>query len=77
VTLRYQVSILASAIGGDLPIDITNAELSQLFGHSGSWAQRMMARYEQEVQTGHSLSRGRPRLVESEQEQVLIQLCLR
>jgi hypothetical protein len=50
VTSRYQVSVLASAIREDLSIGITNAELSQLFGHSGGWAQGMMARYEQEVQ---------------------------
>jgi hypothetical protein len=32
---------------------------------------------EHEVQAGHSLSRGRRRLVESEQEQALIQFCSR
>jgi hypothetical protein len=37
----------------------------------------MMVRYEQEVHFGHPLSRGWPRPVESEQEQALIQLCLR
>jgi hypothetical protein len=43
VTLRHQVSVLASAIREDLSIDITNTELSQLFGHSGGWTQGMMA----------------------------------
>jgi hypothetical protein len=77
VTLRHQASVLANTIREDLSIDITNAELSQPFGHSGGWAQGMMARYEQEVLGGHPLSRGRPRLVESEQEQARIQFCLR
>jgi hypothetical protein len=54
-----------------------NTELSQLFGQSGGWAQGMMTRYEQEVQAGHLLSPGRPRLVKSEQGQALIQFCLR
>jgi hypothetical protein len=32
-----------------LSIGITNAELSQLFGHSGGWAHGIMTRHEQEV----------------------------
>jgi hypothetical protein len=75
VTLRHRVSVLASVIQEDFSIDATNAELSQLFGHSGGWTQGMMARYEQYVQVGHPLSRGWPRLVESEQEQAPIQFA--
>jgi hypothetical protein len=64
VTLCHPVSVFVSAIREDLFIDIMSGELSQAFGHSGSRAQGMMARYEQDVQTSHFLSRGRPRLVE-------------
>jgi hypothetical protein len=76
VTLRHQVSVIASAIREHLSIDITNAELRQLSGHSGDWAQGMMARYDQEIQADHRLSCGHSGLVESEQEQALIQFCL-
>jgi hypothetical protein len=60
-----------------LSIDIVIARLSQLLGHSGGWPQGMVARHEQEVQAGHPLSRGRQCLIKSEQEQALIQFCLR
>jgi hypothetical protein len=52
-------------------IAFTNAQLSQLFDHLSDWAQRMMARCDQEVESGHPLSRGRPRMVESEIERIL------
>jgi hypothetical protein len=37
----------------------------------------MVARHEQEVQAGHPLARGRPRLVESKQGRALILFCSR
>jgi hypothetical protein len=51
-----------------MSIDMADAELSQLFDHSGGWAQGMIARYMRQIQSGDPLTRGRPRLAESKRE---------
>jgi hypothetical protein len=70
-SLRHQVSVLASAVREGMSIVITNAQLSQLFGRLSGWAQGIMARYDQEVESGHPFSWGRPLMVESEIEGTL------
>jgi hypothetical protein len=60
-----------------MSIDITDAKLSRLFGHSGGWAQGMITRHLHEITSANPVARGRPRLVESEGEKSLIQFCLK
>jgi hypothetical protein len=60
-----------------MSIDITDAERSRLFGHSGGWAPGMITRHLHEITSVNPIARGRPRLVESEGEQTLIQFCLK
>jgi hypothetical protein len=76
-SLREQVFVLAQTIRQDNSINIKDAGLSQLFGHSGGWAQGMIARHLHQVQTDNPVSRGRPRLAESEREKNLILFCLK
>jgi hypothetical protein len=76
-SLRHQVSELAGTIRQEISIDITDAEPSRLFGHSGGWAQGMITRHLHEITSANPVARGRPRLVESEGEKSLIQFCLK
>jgi hypothetical protein len=75
-SLRQEVWFLATTLRQELDIDVTDAELSRLFGHSGGWAHGMIARHLHQVSADHPISRGRPRLVESEEEKNLVQFCL-
>jgi hypothetical protein len=75
-SLRQQVWLLATAIRQEFSIDVTDVELSQLFGHSGGWAQGMIARHLHHTQAEVPNPRGRPRLVESDREKKLVQFCL-
>jgi hypothetical protein len=43
--LRSQVYVLANTLHNNMQIQITNVELSTLFGHSGGWVQGMIARH--------------------------------
>jgi hypothetical protein len=54
--LLHEVSVLATTIRRDMPIDIRDAELGRLFGHSGGWAQRMIVRYMQELHSDSPLT---------------------
>jgi hypothetical protein len=59
-----------------MEIQITDAELSQLFRHSGGWAQGMIARHLTHLHADKPTTRGRPKVVQSNSEEKLIQFCL-
>jgi hypothetical protein len=44
-SLRQQVDILANIIRSQMKIPLIDAELSQLSGHTGEWAQGMISRH--------------------------------
>jgi hypothetical protein len=59
-----------------MKVPLTEAELSQLFGHAGGWVQGMISRYLQYLGSEKPIARGRPIAAESEREQRLVQYCL-
>jgi hypothetical protein len=74
--MRDEVLVLGTSIRRDLSIDITDTELSRLFGHSGGWAQGMIARYMYQRYSENPLAGDRRRLVGSEREKKLVQFHL-
>jgi hypothetical protein len=74
VSLRHQVSVLANTIREGMPIVITNAQLSQLFGDPGGWAQGMIARHITTKSKLAILFPG-PQMVESGVKWNLVQFC--
>jgi hypothetical protein len=76
-SLRERVFVPAQTIRQDNFTNIKDAELSQLFGYSGGRAQGMIPRHFHQVQVDNPVSRGRPRLAESERATNLIVFCLK
>jgi hypothetical protein len=75
-SLRQQVALVAAMIRLDLHIDITNEEISFLFRRKGGWAQSMMARYIDANNNDLLRQRGRPLLVDTTPDQLLLLYCL-
>jgi hypothetical protein len=75
-SLREQVDRMAAPIREDMRTDITDVELSRLFGHLGGWSQSMISRYRRQLQRDMPVSKGRPKTVPLEIEGKLIALVL-
>jgi hypothetical protein len=60
-----------------MAIDITDVELSNLFGHLRGWAQGMVSRYLRQLQTESPAPRRRPKLLGSGGEVKLNEFCFR
>jgi hypothetical protein len=64
--LRDQVYVVSVAIRLDIKIPLTDAELRQFFGQSGSWAQGMISRHLQYLGFEKLIARGCPIAAESD-----------
>ena len=76
-SLRHEVYVMATTIRTEFAIDVTDVELSCLFGHKGGWAQGMISRYLVHAQSENPAPKGRPRSAQSETEAILVELCLK
>jgi hypothetical protein len=74
-SLRQQVCVLANTLRNNMQIQITDAELSALFGHSGRWPQGMIVRQLNSANNENPTARGRPKAIDSDKEKKLIQFC--
>jgi hypothetical protein len=74
-SLRHQVYVISVAIRVEMKVPLTDAELSQLFGHTGGWAQGIISQYLQYLGSEKSIVRSGPIAAESDREQSLVQYC--
>jgi hypothetical protein len=72
-SLRQQEYILADTLCNNMQIQITYVEISTLFGHSGGWAQGMIARHFHSAHSENPTLRGRLRAIDSDKK--FIQFC--
>jgi hypothetical protein len=59
-----------------MQIQITDVELNTLFGHSGGWAEGMIARHLHSANSENPTEDGRPKAIDSDKEKKHIQFCL-
>jgi hypothetical protein len=57
--IEHQVYVIFVAIRVKMKVPLTEAELSQLFGHAGGEAQGMISRYLQYLGSEKPIARGR------------------
>jgi hypothetical protein len=70
------VYVLANALGNHMQIQITDVKLSTPFGHSGGWAQGMIARHLHIANSENPTARWPPKAIDSDKEKKFIQFCL-
>jgi hypothetical protein len=75
-SLRHQVYVVSVAIRVEMKVPLTDAELSQLFGHAGGWTQGMISQYLQYLDSEKPIAPSRPIAAESDRKQRLVQYCL-
>jgi hypothetical protein len=66
------VYVLENTLRNNTQIQITDVELSTLFGHPGAWAQRMIARHLHSANSENPTARGRPKIINSDREKKFV-----
>jgi len=75
-SLRHQVFVLARVLRIDMAVDLTDADLSAVFGKSGSWSRGMIENYKKSLESSARVGPGRRPLVPPDMDQELVQFCL-
>jgi hypothetical protein len=66
------VYVLANTLRNNMQIQIIDVELSTFFGHSGGWAQEMIARHLHSANSEHPTACGGPKAIDSDKEKMFI-----
>jgi hypothetical protein len=75
-SLREQVYKISEILVNELQISVTNAGMSSISDHKGSWSRGMTCEYLHQLSSSHALRPGRPRLVSEDLEAELVRFCL-
>jgi hypothetical protein len=74
--LHQQIYVFANTLRNNMQIQMTDAELNMLFGHSGGLTQGMMAQHLHSANNENPTAHGRPKAIDSDKDRNLIQFCL-